>query len=82
MAAAAASANVSDEDVRMFLTQTVNEYKESCAKGFAEHKFEPITAGLKIGNNVMTSLVDRCTASTQPGQVFSRHLTELNTIRK
>ena len=44
-AAAASGTNVTDEDVRLYLAQPVNAYQEACSKGFAEHKFEPVTTG-------------------------------------
>ena len=58
-APAASAANVTDDDVRQYLAQSVDEYKDACAKGFAEHKFEPITAGLTIGNHVMNNLINK-----------------------
>ena len=77
---AAAAANVTDEDVRQYLAQSVDEYKDACAKGFAEHKFDPITAGLTIGNHVMTSLINKCVTSTQQGQVTQMNNTDLFTM--
>ena len=78
--AAAAAANVTDEDVRQYLAQTVNEYKEACDKGFAEHKYDPIVAGLKIGNHVMTNLIDKCVSSTPQGQITQMNNTDLFTM--
>ena len=82
-AAAASGANVpnvSDEDVKQYLAQGINEYRDACNKGFAEHKFEPIVAGLTIGNHVMTNLVGKCVASTQPGQVTQMNNADLFTM--
>ena len=79
-AAAASGGNVTEEDVRQYLTQTVDEYKEACAKGFAEHKFEPVVAGLMIGNHVMTNLVNKCVIGTQPGQVTQMNNADLFTM--
>ena len=64
----------------MYLVQTVDAYKEACSKGFSEHKFEPITTGLTIGNHIMTQIVNRCTASTQPGQVTTMNNADLFTM--
>ena len=66
--ASSAAAAVTDEDVRLYLEQTVDAYKEACRKGFAEHKFDPVTAGLTIGNHIMTGLINTATANTQAGQ--------------
>ena len=79
-AAAASIGNVTDEDARQYLTQTVDEYKEACAKGFAEHKFEPVVAGLTIGNYVMTKLIDKCVTGAQPGQVTQMNNADLFTM--
>ena len=76
----AAAVKVTDENARQYLTQTVDEYKEACTKGFAEHKFEPIIAGLTIGNHIMTSLVDECVTGTQPGQVTQMDNADLFTM--
>ena len=67
-AASAAAPAVTAEDVRLYLEQTVDAYKEACRKGFAEHKFDAITAGLTIGNHIMTELINTSTANTQAGQ--------------
>ena len=79
-AAAAAAANVTEEDVRQYLTQSVQEFKDACNKGFAEHKFDPITAGLTIGNHVMTNLIDKCVTGTQQGQVTQMNNADLFTM--
>ena len=78
--AAAAASNVTDEDVRQYLAQTVIEFREACDKGFAEHKYDPIVAGLKIGNHVMTNLIDKCVGSTPQGQVTQMNNTDLFTM--
>ena len=78
--ASPAAVTVTEEDVRQYLTQTVDEYKEACTKGFAEHKFEPIIAGLTIGNHIMTNLVDKCVTGTQPGQVTQMNNADLFTM--
>ena len=57
-AGSASGTNVTEDDVKQYLAQTVEEYKEACHKGFAGHKFEPVTAGPTIGNHVMTNLID------------------------
>ena len=81
---AAAAANVAgavtDEDVRMYLTQSVNEYKEACSKGFNEHKYEPVQVGLKIGGHIMKQIVNRCVESTQPGQITTMNHADLFTM--
>ena len=79
-AASAAAPAITDEDVRLYLVQTVDAYKEACTKGFSEHKFEPITTGLTIGNHIMTQIVNRCTASTQPGQVTTMNNADMFTM--
>ena len=79
-AAAASSTNVTDEDVRQYLNQSVNDFRDACSKGLAEHKFEPITAGLTIGNHVMTNLIDKCVTGTQQGQVTQMNNTDLFTM--
>ena len=82
-AAAASGANVpnvSEDDVKNYLAQSVDEYKDACNKGFAEHKFEPITAGLTIGNHVMTSLINKCVTTTPQGQVTQMNNTDLFTM--
>ena len=66
--ASAAAANVTEDDVRLYFAQTVDAYKEACRKGFAEHKFDPVTVGLTIGNHIMTGLINTATANTQAGQ--------------
>ena len=66
--ASAAAANVTQDDVRQYLAQTVDEYKEACRKGFGEHKVDQVTAGLTIGNHIMTELVNTNIANTQAGQ--------------
>ena len=66
--AAASAVTVTQDDVRLYLTQTVYAYKEACRKGFAEHKFDPIAAGLTIGNHIMTELINTNVANTQAGQ--------------
>ena len=50
---AAAEVTVTDDDVRLYLAQTVEIYKDSCRKGFVEHKYDPVVAGLTIGNHIM-----------------------------
>ena len=77
---AAAAANVTDDDVQQYLAQSVEEFKEACSKGFAEHKFEPVTAGLTIGNHVMTNLIDKCMNSTPQGQITQMNNTDLFTM--
>ena len=79
-ASAAANVNVTEDDVRQYLAQSINDYKDACSKGFAEHKFEPIVAGLTIGNHVMTNLVDKCVTGTQPGQVTQMNNADLSTM--
>ena len=76
-AAAASPAAVTDDDVQQYLAQSVDEYKDACSKGFAEHKFEPVVAGPTIGNHVMTSLINKCVTSTQQGQVTQMNNTDL-----
>ena len=71
--AAAAAANVTQDDVQQYMAQDVNQFQESCSKGLTEHYFGPVTAGLTIGNHIMTEIVNKCTAATQPGQVTSGH---------
>ena len=79
-AAADVTREVTDEDVRLYLSQSVTAYREACSKGFAEHTYEPIKAGLTIGNHVMTQIVNRCTASTQPGQVTTMNNADIFTM--
>ena len=79
-AAAAATTNVTDEDVRLYLAQSVTEFNDACTRGFAEHKFEPVTAGLKIGNHVMTNLINKCVTNTQQGQLTQMNNTDLFTM--
>ena len=79
-AAADVTREVTDEDVRLYLSQSVTAYREACSKGFAEHTYEPIKAGLTIGNHVMTQIVNRCTASTQPGQITTMNNADLFTM--
>ena len=79
-AAAAATSNVTEEDVRLYLAQSVAEFNDACSKGFAEHKFEPVTAGLKIGNHVMTNLINKCVTSTQQGQLTQMNNADLFTM--
>ena len=79
-AAAASAANVTPEDVNQYLAQTVTDYQEACTKGLAEHKFEPIVAGLTIGNHIMTSLIDKCRASTPKDQVTQMNNADLFTM--
>ena len=78
--ASSAAVTVTEGDARQYLTQTVDEYKEACAKGFAEHKFEPIVAGLTIGNHIMTSLIDKCRSSTPKDQVTQMNNADLFTM--
>ena len=78
--AAAATPNVTADDVKQYLAQTVTAYQEACAKGIAEHKFEPIVAGLKIGNHVMTNLIHKCVTNTPQGQVTQMDNTDLFTM--
>ena len=66
--------------MKQYLNQTVEEYKEACRKGFSEHKFEPVTAGLTIGNHVMTNLIDKCMTSTPQGQLTQMNNTDLFTM--
>ena len=79
-AAAAAAGNVTDEDVRLYLAQSVDDFNDACKKGYAEHKFEPVTAGLKIGNHVMTNLINKCVTNTQQGQLTQMNNTDLFTM--
>ena len=79
-AGAASGTNVTEDDVKQYLAQTVTAYQEACTKGLAEHKFEPIVAGLTIGNHVMTSLIDKCVNSTPQGQVTQMNNTDLFTM--
>ena len=79
-AAAASSANVTEENVWLYLAQTVSAYQDACSKGLAEHKFEPIVAGLTIGNHVMTNMIDKYVTSTQPGQVTQMNNADLSTM--
>ena len=78
--AAAATPGVTSDDVQQYLAQTVTAYQDACAKGIAEHKFEPIVAGLKIGNHVMTSLIDKCVTNTPQGQITQMNNTDLFTM--
>ena len=57
-----------DDDVQLYLAQTVETYKDSCRKGFVEHKYDPVVAGLTIGNHIMTEMINAATANTQAGQ--------------
>ena len=66
--------------MKQYLAQTVTAYQEACTKGLAEHKFEPIVAGLTIGNHVMTNLIDKCVTSTPQGQVTQMNNTDLFTM--
>ena len=66
--AAGAAAAVTADDVQRYLSQTLDAYQEACRKGFTEHKFDPVTAGLTIGNHIMTNLINTSITSTQPGQ--------------
>ena len=68
-AASSAAVTVTEDDVQQYLSQSVDEYKDACSKGFAEHKFEPVVAGLTIGSHVMTNLINKCVTSTQQGQL-------------
>ena len=79
-AAAASFSNVTKEDVQQYLAQSVDDFKDACNKGFAEHKFEPVVAGLTIGNHVMTSLINKCVTSTQQGQLTQMSNTDLFTM--
>ena len=78
--ASASGVNVTEDDVQQYRTQSINDYKDACSKGFAEHKFEPITAGLTIGNHVMTSLINKCVTTTPQGQVTQMNNTDLFTM--
>ena len=68
-AASAATPNVTMDDINQYLAQSVDAYREACSKGFGEHNYEPVTAGLKIGNHIMTNLVNKSVNATRPGQV-------------
>ena len=79
-ASAAASAAVTDEDVRLYLTQSIDDYQEACVKGFSEHKFNPVTAGLTIGNHVMKNIIDTSMANVGPGQKATMEGSDLFTM--
>ena len=79
-AAAAAAPSVTQDDVQQYLAQNVNQFRETCSKGLTEHNFEPVTAGLTIGNHIMNELVNKCTAATQPGQASSMNNVDLFTM--
>ena len=79
-AAAAAAANVTEDDVQLYLTQTVDEYKDACRKGLGEHKFDQVMAGLTIGNHIMTELVNTCVNNTQAGQRTTMNNEDLFTM--
>ena len=62
----AAAANVTQDDVQLYLSQPLDDFNDSCRKGFSEHKYDPVTAGLTIGSYILNDLVNKCTAATQP----------------
>ena len=78
--AASAAAAVTADDVRLYLSQTVEEYQEACKKGFTEHKFDPVTAGLTIGNHIMNTIINTSVTNTQPGQKTTMENTDLFTM--
>ena len=68
MSSSSAAPAVTEGDVTAFLAQSVNEFSEACRKGFTEHKFDPIVAGITIGNHIMNELINKAIAGTQAGQ--------------
>ena len=78
--AAAAAVNVTQDDVQQYLAQSLDAYREACHKGLEEHKVEPVTAGLTIGNHIMNNIVNKCLADTQPGQVTMMNNADLFTM--
>ena len=80
MSAFAAAVNVTAEDIRLFLSQTLEEYKEACRKGFTEHKYDCATAGLTIGNEILKKTIGDAVTSTQPGQQTTADNAEIFTM--
>ena len=79
-AASAANVDVTEDDVRQYIAQSVDSYKEACRKGFSEHKYDPVTAGLTIGNHIMTKLINASVTSTGPGQKATMENSDLFTM--
>ena len=79
-AAASAAPQITQEDVDNFLNQTIDAYKEACRKGFTEHKYEPITAGITIGDYIMQTIVNSHIANRQPDQKATADNPELFTM--
>ena len=78
--AAAASAAVTQDDVNQFLNQPIDAYKEACRKGFSEHKYDAITAGVTIGDHIMQNIINARIADKPPGQSASADNPELFTM--
>ena len=58
MSAAASASAVTQDDIQLYLAQSLEAYQEACRKGFTEHKFDAATAGLTIGNEIMKSIIN------------------------
>ena len=78
--AAAAAASVTQDDVNLYMAQSLDDFNDACRKGFSEHKYDPVTAGLTIGSYIMKNLVSKCTTATQPGQVTTMDNADLFTM--
>ena len=70
-AASSEAPAVTQDDVNAFLNQSVNDYKEACRKGFNEHKYDAITAGITIGDHVMQNIINTRIANNPAGQNVS-----------
>ena len=66
--AAAAAAAVTQDDIQLYLGQSLEVYLEACRRGFTEHKFDAATAGFTIGNEFMKYIINARATATQPGQ--------------
>ena len=79
-AASTSVPEITQQDVDLFLNQTIESYKEACRKGFKEHKYDAITAGVTIGDHIMQNIVNNRLANQPAGQQATADNPELFTM--